>query len=150
MTCPVAVLGAGSWGTALAIHLGRIGVGARLWGRDPALVKEINDTRENSRYLAGIAVPVQVRATDDAEDTLAGAGLVLVAVPSRFVEAVLGAMKGAIPPGAVLCSATKGLEPNGARRIPFSWATCCLATRWRCSRGHPSRARWHSAGRPRS
>ena len=117
MTCPVAVLGAGSWGTALAIHLGRLGVAARLWGRDPALVKEINDTRENSRYLPGIGVPALVRATGEAEETLSGAGLLLVAVPSRFVEDVLGAMKGAIAPGAVLCSATKGLEPNGDRRI---------------------------------
>jgi glycerol-3-phosphate dehydrogenase (NAD(P)+) len=117
MTCPVAVLGAGSWGTALAIHLGRLGVNARLWGRDHALVKEINDTHENSRYLAGIGVPVHVRVTGDAEEALAEAALVIVAVPSRFVESVLDTMKAAIPPGAVLCSATKGLEPKKARRI---------------------------------
>jgi len=117
MACPVAVLGAGSWGTALAIHLGRLGVSARLWGRDPGLVKEINDTRENSRYLPGIGVPVLVRATSDAEETFAGAGIVIVAVPSRFVEDVLDALKSAIPRSAVLCSATKGLEPKEARRI---------------------------------
>ena len=117
MTCPVAVLGAGSWGTALAIHLGRLGLSARLWGRDPGLMKEINDTRENSRYLPGIGVPVLVRASGDAEETLAGAGIVIVAVPSRFVEGVLDGMKGGIAPGAVLCSATKGFEPRAARRI---------------------------------
>ena len=56
-TSPVAVLGAGSWGTALAIHLGRQGTTTRLWGRDAALVKEVGERRENTRYLPGISVP---------------------------------------------------------------------------------------------
>ncbi len=114
---PVAVLGAGSWGTALAIHLERLGASPRLWGRDRALVKEIGEARENRRYLPGIAVPPGALPTSDADEALSGAGIVIVAVPSHFVEAVLEVTKGGIPPGATLVSATKGLEPKQGRRI---------------------------------
>lgn len=114
---PVVVLGAGSWGTALAIHLGRQGASTRLWGRDAALVREIGDTRENARYLAGISVPPAVDLVTDPARALAGASIVIVAVPSQFVEPVLDPMKSEIPRGAVLVSASKGLEPARGDRI---------------------------------
>lgn len=114
---PVAVLGAGSWGTALAIQLGRRGIVARLWGRDSILMKEIEGTRENGRYLPGIQIPPGVRATSDASEVLSDAGIVMVAVPSPFVETVVGSMKDAVPTDAVLVSATKGLEPRQGRRM---------------------------------
>jgi glycerol-3-phosphate dehydrogenase (NAD(P)+) len=114
---PVAVLGAGSWGTALAIHLERLGARPRLWGRDPTLMEEIRLFRENRRYLPGVAVPPETLATSDAEEALTGAGLVLVAVPSHFVEAVIEKTKGGIHTQATLVSATKGLEPRDGRRI---------------------------------
>jgi len=113
----VAVLGAGSWGTALAVHLGRLGAGARLWGRDAILMKEISVTRENSRYLPGISMPPGVLATSDVEQALAGAFIVIIAVPSHFVEAALETVGGAVPPRAILVSGTKGLEPGQGRRI---------------------------------
>ena len=114
---PVAVLGAGSWGTALAIHLARAGGRPRLWGRDPALVEEIGRVRENRRYLPGIAIPADACVTSDAEEALAGAGIVIVAVPSHFVDAVLESTEDKIPPEAAVVSATKGLEPKQGRRI---------------------------------
>jgi glycerol-3-phosphate dehydrogenase (NAD(P)+) len=114
---PVTVLGAGSWGTALAIHLERQGARPRLWGRDPILVKEIREGRENRRYLPGISVPLGVLATSDADEALDGAGIVIVAVPSHFVEAVLDATKTAIPRDGTVVSATKGLEPRQGRRV---------------------------------
>ena len=117
MTPPVVVLGAGSWGTALAIHLGRLGMAPRLWGRDHALLEEIDERRENARYLAGIRVPAGVRPTADPEEALAGAGIVIVAVPSRFFETTLEGMKDRVPPGAVLVSASKGLEPRQGCRL---------------------------------
>jgi glycerol-3-phosphate dehydrogenase (NAD(P)+) len=113
----IAVLGAGSWGTALAIHLGRRGIRTDLWGRDSVLMKEIEATRENSRYLPGIGIPPGVTATGDAAEALGGAGVVVVAVPSHFVETVVGAMKDAVPTDAVVVSATKGLEPRRGRRM---------------------------------
>jgi glycerol-3-phosphate dehydrogenase (NAD(P)+) len=114
---PIAVLGAGSWGTALAIHLGRRGIRTHLWGRDPVLMKEIEATRENGRYLPGIEIPLGVTATGEAAEALGGAGIVVVAVPSHFVEAIVGAMKEAVPTDAVVVSATKGLEPRRGRRM---------------------------------
>ena len=59
---PVAVVGAGSWGTALAIHLGRVGAPVRLWARDPALAQAVRAARENARYLPGLALPDAVTA----------------------------------------------------------------------------------------
>jgi glycerol-3-phosphate dehydrogenase (NAD(P)+) len=114
---PIAVLGAGSWGTALSIHLERLGAHPRLWGRDPVLMQEIRQTHENRRYLPGIQVPPGALATADAEEALAGAGIVLVAVPSHFVEAVVEATRPGIHAGATVVSATKGLEPRLGRRI---------------------------------
>ena len=116
-TPPIALLGAGSWGTALTIHLERLGARPRLWGRDHVLVKEIRETRENRRYLPGIAVPPGALVTSDAEEALVGAGIVIAAVPSHFIETALASTKGWIPPGATVVSATKGLEPGRGRRI---------------------------------
>jgi glycerol-3-phosphate dehydrogenase (NAD(P)+) len=114
---PITILGAGSWGTALAIHLGRLGTSTRLWGRDPVLIKHLDGARENARYLPGAQVPVGVRATVDQQEALADSRIVIVAVPSQFVEGVIESARQAIPTDAILVSATKGLEPRRGRRI---------------------------------
>ena len=114
---PVAVLGAGSWGTALAIHLGRVGTPVRLWARDPALAQAMRAARENARYLPGLVLPDAVAITADAGVALDAIGTVLIAVPSHFVEAVLTRVADQVPPRAVLVSATKGLEPRRGLRM---------------------------------
>jgi glycerol-3-phosphate dehydrogenase (NAD(P)+) len=114
---PVAVLGAGSWGTALAMHLGRVGVPVRLWARDPELAASMRARRENPRYLPGAALPDGVSVTADADVVLADSGTVLVAVPSHFVEAVLAEVGDRVAASAVLVSATKGLEPRRGLRM---------------------------------
>ena len=114
---PVAVLGAGSWGTALAMHLGRVGVPVRLWARDPGLAGSMRARRENPRYLPGAALPDAVSVTADAGLALADSGTVLVAVPSHFVEAVLAGLGDRVAEDAVLVSATKGLEPRRGLRM---------------------------------
>ena len=114
---PLAVVGTGSWGTALAIHLGRQGLAVRLWGRDPVLVREIGDRRENARYLPGVSMPPSVDLIPDQEEALAAAEIVIAAVPSHVVEHTLDSMKSAIRPDAVLVSASKGLEPARAERV---------------------------------
>ena len=73
----VAVLGAGSWGTALAIHLARSGHEVRLWARDPATVRDIRDRRANVVYLPDIMLPDAVSPTDSLEDAVAGSELVV-------------------------------------------------------------------------
>lgn len=114
---PVSVLGAGSWGTALAMHLGKGGVPVRLWAHDPGLAASIRAIRENSRYLPGLALPEGVAVTADVVEALRDGRTVIVAVPSHFVEEVLESAGPHVAPGAVLVSATKGLEPRHGLRI---------------------------------
>src|SRR5690606_38027731 len=75
---PVAVLGAGSWGTALAALIARHGHPTTLWGRDADVIAAIDGRKENPRYLPGIALPERLRATTDLDASMAGVGLVLV------------------------------------------------------------------------
>ncbi|RBC27703.1 glycerol-3-phosphate dehydrogenase, partial [Xanthomonas oryzae pv. oryzae] len=81
-THKIAVIGAGSWGTALAALLARHGHPTVLWGRDAAMVDTIDRTHENARYLPGIALPDSLRATTDLQAAVADAAWILVVVPS--------------------------------------------------------------------
>jgi glycerol-3-phosphate dehydrogenase (NAD(P)+) len=113
----IAVLGAGSWGTALAVHCARVGHDVRLWGRDPALMDEIARTRENAAYLPGIAVGDRVTATASLGTALADAPIVIAAVPSHGMRHVLRRAAPLLRRGAVLVSATKGLETDSLDRM---------------------------------
>jgi glycerol-3-phosphate dehydrogenase (NAD(P)+) len=110
-----AVIGAGSWGTALARHLSLCGWQVRLWGRDATAVERMRITRENERYLPGVPIPDGVMVTPDAGLALQAARLIVVAVPSHFVEDVLARVRVPLLDDAVLVSATKGIEPRGRR-----------------------------------
>ena len=79
----VAVLGAGSWGTALAVHLARVGHDVRLWARDQTIVDDMAARRANVVYLPDVTLPAAVSVTHDLQRALAGAGLVICAVPSH-------------------------------------------------------------------
>ena len=111
------MIGSGSWGTALAIHLARVGHDVRLWGRDPSLVAEMNARRANAVYLPDVLFPARVRATDDLADAVRGAGLVVSAVPSHGTRAVIRAAAPHLAPGAVIVSASKGLEQDTLFRV---------------------------------
>ena len=112
-----AVLGAGSWGTALATQLGRVGHRVALWGRDGALAAEMAVTRENATYLPGVRLPDVVRPTGQVADAVAGARFVVVAVPSHGLRAVVRDAAPHLSPQAVLVSATKGIETDTLRRM---------------------------------
>lgn len=112
----IAILGAGSWGTALATLLPAT-ANITLWARDPALVDAINSTRENSHYLPGISLPVTVAATSDLEAALKGAEAVVFAVPSAGMREVAGEVSPFIPSNALLISASKGLEDSTGLRM---------------------------------
>lgn len=116
-SCRVAVLGAGGWGTALAVHLGRTGHSVCLWGRDPALVDEILARRANPTYLPDVTLPDLVRPTASIADALDGVRHVVVAVPSHGLRAVMRQAAPQVPRDAVLVSATKGLETETLRRM---------------------------------
>ena len=104
------VLGAGSWGTALAVHLARAGHDVRLWDRHPERCQTMNETHRNPRYLTSIGLPESLRATPNMAEALAGATLVVPVVPSHALRVVMVACMDHIEPAAVVCSATKGIE----------------------------------------
>jgi glycerol-3-phosphate dehydrogenase (NAD(P)+) len=113
----IAILGAGSWGTALAVHCGRIGHEVRLWGRDAALMAEIARIRETAAYLPKIQIADGVVATASLEEALAGAPMVIAAVPSHGMRHVLRTAAPSLSEHAVLVSATKGLETDSLDRM---------------------------------
>jgi glycerol-3-phosphate dehydrogenase (NAD(P)+) len=113
----VAVVGAGSWGTALAVHLARRGHRVRLWARDAGLAAAMAGARANERYLARVKLPDDVLPTADAGEALAGSEAVVIAVPSAFVAGVIGGLAGAVPRDALVVSAVKGLVPGRRLRI---------------------------------
>lgn len=113
----IAILGAGSWGTALAIHLGRIGHSIALWGRDPVLVDEMIAERRNARYLPAIDLPACVLPTAALDEAVAAAALVVIAVPSHGLRTVLRDAAVFLPRASVLVSATKGLEEQSLDRM---------------------------------
>ena len=113
----IAILGAGSWGTALAVHCARIGHDVRLWGRDAALMEAIARTRRNAQYLPEIALDDRVTATAALDVALAGAPIVIAAVPSHGMRNVLRSAVPFMARGAVLVSATKGLETESLDRM---------------------------------
>jgi glycerol-3-phosphate dehydrogenase (NAD(P)+) len=112
-----AVLGAGSWGTALAIHLANAGHGVRLWARDEGLVEELQAARVNARYLPEVALPSGIDATSSVVAALDGADFVVTAVPSHGLRAVVRTAAPFIQDGALLVSATKGLESGTMLRM---------------------------------
>ncbi len=113
----VAVLGAGSWGTALAVHLCRIGHDVRLWARDPSLVHEMSARRANAVYLPDVHLPDAVSLTDSIAAALRDTELVVSAIPSHGCRAVMRSAAPHLARGAVIVSATKGLEARTMLRM---------------------------------
>ncbi|MCA1561891.1 MAG: NAD(P)-dependent glycerol-3-phosphate dehydrogenase [Acidobacteria bacterium] len=113
----VAILGAGSWGTALSVHLARIGHDVRLWARDPGLVDQIVQHRVNPRYLRDAEMPPAVRPTASLGDALSGAAFVVLTVPSHGLRGVIRTARPLIAPGVTLVSAVKGLELGSMARM---------------------------------
>lgn len=111
----VAVLGAGSWGTALAALIARHGHPVALWGRDADSIAAIDERHENPRYLPGIALPDDLRATTDLAAALRDADLVLVVVPSHAFAETMRALAPHRPAHAGVAWATKGFEPGSGR-----------------------------------
>ncbi len=113
----VAVVGAGSWGTALAIHAATAGHDVVLWGHDADRVARMDKERENVAYLADIPLPLSLRVSTDARVTLSGAGLVISAVPSRFLRDVWARLGPDVDSTSHLISATKGIEEDSGLRM---------------------------------
>ncbi len=111
----IAVLGAGSWGTALASLLARNGHQTQLWGRNVEQIRSINEKHENTRYLPGIILPEQLKASTDLAATVRGADLILVVTPSHAFTETIVELAPHRTQGAGVSWATKGFEPGSGR-----------------------------------
>jgi len=108
----VAVLGAGAWGTALAVMLARRGISTVLCVRREQQLAEFRRARENATYLKGIALPPELELSAESSAVVAGADMVVVAVPSQHARAAFAPIAASIRPGAIVVSAAKGIEES--------------------------------------
>lgn len=113
--CTVAVLGAGSWGTALAMQIARLGHRALLWGRDAAQVEEMGAAGVNQRYLPDLPFPPGLEAEPSLREAIQRSDECIVAVPSQAFSSVVGSIRQDWQPGRGLSWACKGLEPGSGR-----------------------------------
>ncbi len=113
----VAVLGAGSWGTAFAKVLADAGSDVTLWARRPELAEQIEKAHENPDYLPGLPLPTGLHATSDPARALGGADVVALAIPSQSLRDNLAAWVELLPPTATLVSLMKGIELGTAKRM---------------------------------
>lgn len=109
----IGVLGAGAWGTALALAAQRAGRKVVLWARRPEQAEEMRATRRNETYLPGIELPEELIITSDPAATLPGLDALLLVVPAQHMRDTLAGFD--IPPGLPLVSAAKGIE-NGTEK----------------------------------
>ena len=116
-THSIAVLGSGSYGTCLAMLLGRKGHDVRLWARSQDMCRQIDESRENAIYLPGYKLPDTVSVTTSLERAVRGAAIVLGVTPSHAIRDVLGHAAGHLAADAVVVNASKGLEEGSLARI---------------------------------
>lgn len=113
----IAIIGAGSWGTALAVIAARAGHSVSLWSRNSEVVSSINERRVNSRYLTSTLIPESVTATGDIGAALHGASTVLLAAPSHAARELLSTMSSGLDEAAIIVSVSKGIEIETCKRI---------------------------------
>lgn len=120
MTTPsrsAAVIGGGSWGTALALHLAQGGYEVRLWVHDPERVAEMISVHENRTYLPEFRLPDAIRPSSDLSQVLRGQSLVIWVVPARFCRELFRSAAASLDPTVRLVIATKGIEPGTGMRM---------------------------------
>ena len=119
------MIGAGSWGTALALQFARNDRPVRLWGRDASQMKQMSVQRSNHRYLPGIRFPDNLVIDSELDSSLSGAKDVLVSVPSHGLRETLGKIEPLLETDARICWATKGFELRSGK-LPHQVATDVL------------------------
>ena len=114
----IAVIGAGAWGTGLAIVLGRKGMHrVRLWAHEADVCESINQKRVNEKFLPGRRIPDSVTASNDLATALDGAQIVVSVMPSQHCRGLFDRMRPLLQPQALIVSATKGLEETSLLRM---------------------------------
>lgn len=113
----VAVVGSGGFGTCLSILLARKGVTVQQWCRNPEFAQTLTNRRENTRYLPGTKLPLNVWITSNLTDAVAGADVVVVAVPSHAVRETAERFAGDLAPRAAVLTVAKGIEHDSYKRM---------------------------------
>ena len=113
----IAVMGAGSWGTAFAQILADAGAEVVIWGRDASVVEEINTKHSNSAYHPTVTLPESIRATSDVAQALTGADVVVLAIPAQVLRSNLTEWKSLLEPDAIVVSLLKGIERGSSLRM---------------------------------
>jgi glycerol-3-phosphate dehydrogenase (NAD(P)+) len=113
----ITVVGAGSWGTALAMVLADNGHKVCIWGNRTEQMDEINERHTNSRYLPGVELPSSIVAYTSLEEALEGTSIVLLVVPTKAFREVLVKMRGILSQPVTIIHASKGIEPDTSKRI---------------------------------
>jgi len=113
----IGILGAGSWGTALAFLLGKKGEDVLIWARRKEIADWINDKNENRFYLPGILLPPNIRATIEIEEAVEGKDVIVLAVPSFAMREVVERLSRCDIGSAIVVSAAKGLEEESGKRM---------------------------------
>jgi glycerol-3-phosphate dehydrogenase (NAD(P)+) len=144
---PMAVIGAGSWGTALAIQLARAGHPTELWGRDGAQLDAMRSARRNARYLPDAAFPDSLQLASSLPATLKAARDALIAVPSHAFRATLESIKPHLGPDTRIAWATKGFE-IATGMLPHQIAQQVLGARPGAVLSGPTFAKEVGAGLP--
>jgi glycerol-3-phosphate dehydrogenase (NAD(P)+) len=144
---PMTVIGAGSWGTALAVHLAREGLATQLWGRDPAQLDAMRSARRNQRYLPDCVFPDSLQVTNDLRQALKGARDALIAVPSHAFRETLEIIEPHLGPDTRVAWATKGFEV-ATGLLPHQVAQQILGARPGAVLSGPTFAREVGAGLP--
>ena len=110
MSHKILVLGDGGWGTALAILLSNKAYQVKLWGKFPEYAEELKKTRENTKFLPGVKIPTTIEITADAEESLKGIDLIVMAVPTQHIRSVLQEIVPFYPGETPIVSVAKGIE----------------------------------------
>lgn len=113
----IAVIGAGSWGTALAIVAARNQHKVKLWAREPEVATQINRDRRNPFYLCEFELPHNIQATTSLEDAIEGAHFALLVLPSHAMREIVGRLRPRLRSELVLVSAAKGVENSTLMRM---------------------------------
>ena len=113
----VAIIGGGSWGTALAIALSELGHLVKLWVYEEELIASINENHYNKIYLKDFLIPSNVVAYNSLEECLHSTEIVLTAVPANHCRTIYQAMVPHLSPGMIFVSATKGIESKSLQRM---------------------------------
>jgi len=111
------IIGAGTWGSAFAVHLGRLNIETQLWIREQDIFEEAQKSRENKVFLPGIVFPPSVSFFNEFDGALRSAEIVFIAVPSKFCRKIYENIAALLSSDQIIVSLTKGIEENSLKRM---------------------------------